>query len=344
MRGSNKEGLTVEQRNSVRTIDSRWASLCLSVSEGNTVFLYLTVMSPYIQLDHSDIIMKDVETTLYLQLFFHVCDPLLETPTFLLGIFKALFEVGVEKHVLTVQVMWYKLYLVERTIEFTSFSASSMVESESFTLPFCGTKVNKWNGLRYLKIQTQFSPAYLTIAASLCNCYYPCDISYKWHYFWLLDIIFHVRIIISIIQCTVVPWGASAAECEVSSLTAVNIWNVNISWNTLVYLSSLQLVLNHDKLLFTGFQSGLQPLVGGHSLFIHLQNYQESEFTKTSSRRHCKADNFRFILFIFRAWFLVKWFVQGRETKGLMTVSFSSHACFTALLSTAGYCAFTFKW
>lgn len=49
--------------------------------------------------------MKDVETTLYLQLFFHVCDPLLETPTFLLGIFKALFEVGVEKHVLTVQVM-----------------------------------------------------------------------------------------------------------------------------------------------------------------------------------------------------------------------------------------------
>lgn len=39
-----------------------------------------------------------------------------------------------------------------------------------------------------------------------------------------------------------------------------------------LYLSSLQLVLNHDQFLFTAFQPGLEPLIRGQCLFIHLQN------------------------------------------------------------------------
>ena len=37
------------------------------------------------------------------------------------------------------------------------------------------------------------------------------------------------------------------------------------------YLNSLQLVLDQDQFLFTGFQLGFEPLICGQGLFIHLQ-------------------------------------------------------------------------
>ncbi|KAG7226778.1 hypothetical protein INR49_014127 [Caranx melampygus] len=47
-----------------------------------------------------------------------------------------------------------------------------------------------------------------------------------------------------------------------------------------LYLSSLQLVLNHDKFLFTGFQPGLEPLI--HNLFSLRKKYDSAWFVALS--------------------------------------------------------------